>query len=62
MYAGRSWGYLAGITPNDLKLLTAVLVVAALALSRSRENIALRRSLSGKRYATEAARAKGGSK
>ena len=34
MYAGRTWRYLAGSTPNDLKLLTAVLVVAALALSR----------------------------
>lgn len=43
MYAGRSWGYLAGITPNDLKLLTAVLVVGALALSRSKEGLERRR-------------------
>lgn len=42
MYAGRSWGYLAGITPNDLKLLTAVLVVLALALSRSKAKLRLR--------------------
>ncbi|NLJ47883.1 MAG: ABC transporter permease [Treponema sp.] len=34
MYAGRSWGYLAGITPNDLRLLTAVLIVASIAASR----------------------------
>jgi putative ABC transport system permease protein len=39
MYAGRSWGYLAGITPNDLKLLTAVLVVLALALTKWRDRI-----------------------
>jgi putative ABC transport system permease protein len=39
MFAGRSWGYLAGITPNDLKLLTAVLVVAALALSRWKDRL-----------------------
>jgi len=34
MYAGRSWGYVAGITPNDLKLLTSVLIVASIAASR----------------------------
>jgi putative tryptophan/tyrosine transport system permease protein len=34
MYAGRSWGYLAGITPNDLRLLTAILIVASIAASR----------------------------
>jgi putative ABC transport system permease protein len=67
MFAGRSWGYLAGITPNDLKLLTAVLVVAALALSRSRENIALRRAaLRSRGLAAEgpaaSAQAKGGSR
>jgi putative tryptophan/tyrosine transport system permease protein len=39
MYAGRSWGYLAGITPNDLKLLTAVLVIVALALTRWKDRI-----------------------
>jgi ABC-type uncharacterized transport system, permease component len=39
MYAGRSWGYLAGITPNDLKLLTALLVVVALALSRGKDRL-----------------------
>jgi putative ABC transport system permease protein len=41
MYAGRSWGYLAGITPNDLRLLNALLVVAALALSKWKGRIAL---------------------
>jgi putative tryptophan/tyrosine transport system permease protein len=39
MYAGRSWGYLAGITPNDLKLMTALLVVLALALTRWKDKI-----------------------
>ena len=34
MYAARSWGYLAGITPNDLRLLTALLIVGAIALSK----------------------------
>jgi len=34
MYAARSWGYLAGITPNDLRLLTAILIVASVAISR----------------------------
>jgi len=40
MYAGRSWGYLAGITPNDLKLMTAVLVVVALAMTRWKDRLA----------------------
>jgi len=34
MYAARSWGYLAGITPNDLRLLTALLIVGAVAVSK----------------------------
>lgn len=34
MYAARSWGYFAGITPNDLRLLTALLIVGAVALSK----------------------------
>ena len=34
MYSARSWGYLAGITPNDLRLLTALLIVATIALSQ----------------------------
>lgn len=34
MYAARSWGYLAGITPNDLRLLTALLIVGAVAISK----------------------------
>jgi len=36
MYAGRSWGYLGGITPNDLRLLTSLLIVASIAASRYR--------------------------
>ena len=34
MYAARSWGYIAGITPNDLRLLTALLIIASVAVSR----------------------------
>ncbi len=34
MYAARSWGYVAGITPNDLRLLTALLIIASVAISR----------------------------
>ena len=34
MYAARSWGYLAGITPNDLRLLTALLIVGTIAMSQ----------------------------
>lgn len=34
MYVARSWGYLAGITPNDLRLLTALLIVGAVAISK----------------------------
>jgi putative ABC transport system permease protein len=41
MYAGRSWGYLAGITPNDLRLLNALLVVLALALSNGKGRLIL---------------------
>ncbi|TXT49346.1 MAG: putative ABC transport system permease protein [Spirochaetes bacterium] len=33
MYAARSWGYLAGIGPNDLRLLTALLIIGAMAIS-----------------------------
>ena len=34
MYVARSWGYLAGITPNDLRLLTALRIVGAVAISK----------------------------
>ena len=34
MYAARSWGYFVGITPNDLRLLNALLIVGAVALSK----------------------------
>ncbi len=47
MYAGRAWGYALGITPNDLRLVTAVLVVASVAASglgrRTRTKAAARR-------------------
>jgi len=34
MYVARSWGYLAGITPNDLRLLTALLIIGAVWISK----------------------------
>ncbi len=36
MFAGRSYGYLIGMTPNDLRLVTALLVIGAIALGRTR--------------------------
>lgn len=38
MYAARSWGYVAGITPNDLRLLTALLIIVSVAISRYGRN------------------------
>lgn len=34
MYAARSWGYLAGITPNDLRFITALLIIGSISLSK----------------------------
>ena len=34
MYVARSWGYLAGITPNDLRFITALLIIGSIALSK----------------------------
>ena len=34
MYVARSWGYLAGITPNDLRLLTALLIIGSISVSK----------------------------
>ncbi|MDX9783608.1 MAG: ABC transporter permease [Spirochaetia bacterium] len=34
MYAARSWGYVAGITPNDLRLLTALLIIGSITVSK----------------------------
>ncbi|MBN2811305.1 ABC transporter permease [Treponema zuelzerae] len=34
MYAGRSYGYLVGLTANDLKLITGVLIIACLIVSK----------------------------
>ncbi len=33
MYAGRKYGYYVGLTPNDLKLITGVLIIFLIALS-----------------------------
>ncbi|HAE22998.1 MAG TPA: ABC transporter permease [Spirochaetaceae bacterium] len=37
MFAGRSYGYLIGMTPNDLRFVTALLVIGAIALGRVRK-------------------------
>ncbi len=34
MYVARSWGYVAGITPNDLRLLTALLIIGSITISK----------------------------
>ncbi len=36
MYFGRRYGYLIGITPNDFKLLTGILVIISLAVAKTR--------------------------
>ncbi|MDD4011472.1 MAG: ABC transporter permease [Sphaerochaetaceae bacterium] len=36
MYGGRKYGYLVGITPNDFKLLTGLLVILSLAVAKAR--------------------------
>ena len=50
MFLGRYYGYYINLTPNDLRLITGLLVVAALVVSRYRaargEHARLRRSLS----------------
>ena len=37
MYFGRDYGYLVGLTPNDLKLITGLLIIASLILTRLRK-------------------------
>ena len=36
MFLGRKYGYLVGITPNDFKLLTGILVIISLAVAQTR--------------------------
>lgn len=36
MFAGRTYGYLVGMTPNDLRLVTALLVIGAIAMGKAR--------------------------
>lgn len=38
MYLGRKHGYLIGITPNDFKLLTGVLVIVSLVVAKARSS------------------------
>ena len=45
MFAGRKYGYLVGMGPNDLRMVTALLVVGAVAAGRFKANQASRRGL-----------------
>ena len=36
MFLGRKYGYLIGITPNDFKLLTGILVIISLTVAQTR--------------------------
>lgn len=45
MFAGRRYGYLIGMGPNDLRLVTALLVVVAVAAGKSRASRKTRRGL-----------------
>ena len=36
MFLGRKYGYLVGITPNDFKLLTGILVIISLTVAKTR--------------------------
>ena len=36
MFLGRKYGYLIGITPNDFKLLTGILVIISLTIAQMR--------------------------
>lgn len=38
MYIGRKYGYVIGMTPNDLKLVTGLLVIGALLITRVKSN------------------------
>ncbi|MBN2874148.1 MAG: ABC transporter permease [Spirochaetales bacterium] len=45
MFAGRKYGYLIGMSPNDLRIVTAVLVVGAVAAGRLKAENKARRGL-----------------
>lgn len=45
MFAGRKYGYLVGMGPNDLRMVTALLVVGAVAAGRFKANRTSRRGL-----------------
>ncbi len=47
MFAGRKYGYLVGMGPNDLRLVTAALVVGAVAAGRLRSGRSARKALGG---------------
>lgn len=45
MFAGRKYGYLVGMGPNDLRMVTALLVVGAVAAGRFKANQAARHGM-----------------
>jgi putative ABC transport system permease protein len=49
MFAGRKYGYIIGMGPNDLRLVTALLVVGAVAAGRFKANETARRGLAAAR-------------
>jgi putative ABC transport system permease protein len=57
MFAARFYGYFAGITPNDLRLVTALMIVLSLAAGRARARAAdsAARKASARRAGKEAA-------
>lgn len=48
MYAGRYYGYYINLTPNDLKLITGILIIAALAITKLQD----KKSSTGKRVSS----------
>jgi putative ABC transport system permease protein len=39
MFGARFYGYFAGITPNDLRLVTALMIILSLAIGKYRNRI-----------------------
>ena len=43
MFAGRQWGYVIHLTANDLKLITGVLIIACLVISKYGKGFTLKK-------------------
>ncbi len=56
LFLGRKYGYLVGITPNDFKLLTGVLVIVSLAIAQTRSKAS---AISAKKKAIQRTRERG---